>query len=73
MSQRIPTLPVTGFLRLNDVLKFIPIKKTRWYKGVKSGEFPRPIAFSPRVKVYRVEDIRTLIEPFGSQSTEGAE
>lgn len=73
MSQRIPTLPVTGFLRLNDVLKFIPIKKTRWYKGVKSREFPRPIAFSPRVKVYRVEDIRALIEQFGSQSTEGAE
>ncbi len=73
MSQRIPALPETGFLRLNDVLKFIPIKKTRWYKGVNSGEFPRPIAFSSRVKVYRAEDIRALVERMGSQATEGAE
>lgn len=73
MSQHIPVLPETGFMRLNDVLKFIPIKKTRWYKGVNSGEFPRPIAFSSRVKVYRAEDIRALIERMGSQATEGAE
>lgn len=73
MSQTRVSLPETGFLRLNDVLKFIPIKKTRWYKGVNSGEFPRPIAFSSRVKVYRAEDIRALIECMGSQATEGAE
>ncbi|MDL2268052.1 hypothetical protein LJC46_08735 [Desulfovibrio sp. OttesenSCG-928-G15] len=30
------TLPTTGFLRLNDVLKFIPLKKTAWYEGVKA-------------------------------------
>ncbi|MGE9984194.1 helix-turn-helix transcriptional regulator [Desulfovibrio sp. SGI.169] len=73
MSQHIPVLPETGFMRLSDVLKFIPIKKTRWYKGVNSGEFPRPIAFSSRVKVYRAEDIRALIERMGSQATKGAE
>lgn len=73
MTRHISTLPETGFLRLNDVLKFIPVKKTRWYKGVKSGEFPRPISISPRVAAYRAEDIRALIERFGSQAAEGAE
>lgn len=67
-AQTAPTLPTTGFLRLNDVLKFIPVKKTRWYKGLKTGEFPQPIQISPRVKAYRAEDIRALISRLGSQA-----
>ena len=63
-----PTLPTTGFLRLNQVLKFVPVCKTRWYLGVKTGEFPKPIALGPRAKGYRVEDIQALIEHLGSQS-----
>ena len=47
------TLPETGFLRLRQVLQFIPIGPTRWYQGVKSGEFPAPIAIAPRVEPWR--------------------
>ena len=57
-----PALPVTGFLRLNQVLQFLPIGKTKWYAGLKTGEFPQPIALGPRAKGYRAEDIRDLIE-----------
>lgn len=64
------TLPTTGFLRLNDVLKFIPLKKTAWYEGVAEGRFPQPVALGPRAKAYRCEDIRALIERLGSQSVE---
>lgn len=67
------SMPETGFLRLRQVLQFIPIGPTRWYQGVKSGEFPAPIALGPRAKGYRVSDIRALIERMGSQATEGAE
>lgn len=35
-----PTLPETGFLRLSDVLRFVPVCRTAWYNGVKSGLFP---------------------------------
>jgi predicted DNA-binding transcriptional regulator AlpA len=69
--QTIPTIPATGFLRLNDVLKFIPVKRTRWYEGVKTGEFPHPVALGPRIKAYRAEDIRAVIERLGSQTAEG--
>ncbi len=55
------TLPDTGFLRLNQVLQFIPYGRTRWYQGVKSGEFPTPIKHG-RSAFYRVEDIRALID-----------
>ncbi|MBD5539208.1 MAG: AlpA family phage regulatory protein [Desulfovibrio sp.] len=61
------TLPETGFLRLRQVLQFIPIGPTRWYQGVKSGEFPAPIALAPRVKAYRVSDIRALIDRLNAQ------
>ena len=64
----IPTakaLPETGFLRLNQVLQFIPIGKTRLYAGLQSGEFPRPVALGPRAKGYRAEDIAALIERLG--------
>lgn len=67
-----PSLPTTGFLRLNEVLRFIPVKRTRWYKGVKSGEFPAPIAYSPRVKLYRAEDIHSLIERIGGKASPSA-
>lgn len=61
------SLPETGFLRLRQVLQFIPVGPTRWYQGVKSGEFPAPIALGPRAKAYRVSDIRALINRLNAQ------
>jgi hypothetical protein len=65
-------LPKTGFLRLPQILgnpksnppipPIIPVGKTRWWEGVKSGEFPKPVKLSERVTAWRVEDIRALIE-----------
>jgi predicted DNA-binding transcriptional regulator AlpA len=49
-------------------LKFLPIGKTKWYAGVKSGEYPRPVALGPRCSAYRAEDIAALIERLGSQA-----
>ena len=72
MSQNSLSLPSTGFLRLSKVLQFVPYGKTRWYSGVKSGEFPRPVKHG-RAALYRAEDIRALSERIGSQATEGAE
>lgn len=71
MSQSRPSIPETGFLRLNQILDFIPVGKTRWYQGVKSGEFPQPIKIGARTAAYRAEDIRALIERIGSQSAKG--
>lgn len=67
-TQHAPILPTVGFLRLNQVLQFIPFKKTRWYKGLKTGEFPKPITLGTRARGYRVEDIRALIDRLGSQA-----
>ena len=64
-------LPETGFLRLPQIIgdpkarppipAIIPVKKSCWWDGVKSGRFPKPVKFGPRVTAWRVEDIRALI------------
>jgi predicted DNA-binding transcriptional regulator AlpA len=55
-------LPETGFLKLAQVLSVIPLGKTSWWEGVRSGRFPKPLKLSPRRTVWRAEDIRELIQ-----------
>lgn len=57
-----PSIPSSGFLRLKQVLQFIPVGKTAWYNGVKEGRFPKPIQLSARTVVYRAQDISDLID-----------
>lgn len=67
-------LPQMGYLRLTQILgnkktnpqipPLIPVSKSTWWAGVKSGKFPKPIRgiLGPRITAWRVEDIRQLIE-----------
>ena len=65
-------LPETGFLRLSQIIgrrrgesgepPIIPIGKSAWWAGVKSGKYPQPVKLGARTTAWRVEDIRTLIE-----------
>jgi predicted DNA-binding transcriptional regulator AlpA len=58
-------LPQTGFLRLRAILAPagpIPVSKSTWWQGIKDGRFPKPVKLGKRVTVWRVEDIRRLIE-----------
>jgi hypothetical protein len=63
-------LPETGFLRVSQIVgnsrrgdaPIIPVSKTTWWQGVKDGRFPKPLKLSPNVTVWRVEDVRALIE-----------
>ncbi len=55
-------LPETGFLRLKEVLKVIPVGKTTWWLGVKTGRFPKSVKLDLRITAWRVEDIQSLIQ-----------
>jgi predicted DNA-binding transcriptional regulator AlpA len=57
--------PLVGFLKLACILRCIPVSKTAWYEGVKSGIYHAPIKLGKRSSAYRVEDIRKLIEELG--------
>ncbi len=57
--------PMTGFIRLKSIIGPcgpIPVSKSTWWAGVKSGRFPKPVKLGPRITAWRVEDIRALIE-----------
>jgi prophage regulatory protein len=66
--------PETGFLRLKQIIgdpaavppvpAIIPVKKSCWWAGVKSGRFPRAVKSGPRLTMWRVEDIRELVASF---------
>jgi prophage regulatory protein len=58
-------LPQTGFVRLPSIIGPggpIPVSKSTWWEGVKSGRYPQPVKLGPRITAWRVEDIRALIE-----------
>jgi hypothetical protein len=64
-------LPETGYLRLPQILgnptarppipAVIPVGRSTWWAGVKSGRFPKPVKLGPRTTAWKVEDIRALI------------
>lgn len=67
MDTKIQELPKTGLLRIKQVLKFIPISRSSWYAGVKTGKYPKSYKLSERVAVWHASDIRNLIESIKSE------
>ncbi|TBR08426.1 MAG: AlpA family phage regulatory protein [Rugosibacter sp.] len=67
------SLPETGYLRLPQIIgnakvnppipALIPVSKSTWWAGVKSGRYPQPVrTLGVRITAWRVEDIRSLIQ-----------
>lgn len=65
-------LPETGFLRLHQIIgnpkakppipAIIPVSKSTWWEGVKTGRYPQPVrSLGRRITAWRVEDIHALI------------
>ncbi len=65
-------VPHTGYMRIKQILgspksqppitPLIPVGKSTWWQGVKSGRFPQPIKIGKRITVWRAEDIYHFIE-----------
>lgn len=50
-----------AFVRLTTILQILPISRSTWLTGIKSGHFPKPVRLGKRITAWRVEDIRNLI------------
>lgn len=61
------TIPQIGFVRLREVLTVIPVGKTCWWAGVKSGRFPKPVKLSERCTAWKAEDIHALMKQIAEQ------
>jgi prophage regulatory protein len=56
-------LPETGFLRLKQIIgdkktnipALIPVSKSTWWAGSKSGRFPASVKLGPRTTAWSVE------------------
>ena len=59
------SLPEKGFVRLPLILALIPVSKSSWWNGVKSGKFPKSVKLGPKTTAWKVEDIRALIDSMG--------
>jgi prophage regulatory protein len=65
------SLPPTGYLRLTQIIGnkktgergLIPVSRSTWWAGVKSGRYPEPSRkLGKRITAWSVESIKTLIE-----------
>ena len=54
----------TGLMRLTSIIGPggpIPVSKSTWWAGVRTGRYPKPVKLGPRITAWRMEDIRALI------------
>lgn len=59
------TLPKEGFARLRQFIPdVIPVSKSTWWAGVKSGKFPAPVKLGPKTTCWKWSDIQALIESY---------
>jgi len=49
-------------IRLREVLARLPISKSTWWEGVRSGKFPQPVKLGSRLTCWRLADILELVE-----------
>lgn len=53
--------PEIALWRLPTVLQHVPISRSGWWAGVKTGKFPQPVRLSSRCVAWRAADIRALV------------
>ena len=56
-----------GFMRLTQVLSLIPISKSSWWAGIRTGKYPKQIKLGEKTSVWRAEDIKALLTKFQEQ------
>jgi prophage regulatory protein len=65
--------PETALLRLRQILgdrnanppvaPIIPVSRSAWWAGVKTGIYPKPVKLSPRVTVWKASDVFAIATP----------
>ena len=62
----------TRLLRLRAVLDLYPVSRSRWYAGVKSGEYPKPVRLGKNSVAWKESDIQALLDATVSASEDAA-
>ena len=48
-------------IRLREVLRLVPVSRSTWWAGVKSGIYPQSIKLGRKITCWRLSDILGLI------------
>jgi predicted DNA-binding transcriptional regulator AlpA len=68
MEYRMPTaISENALLRLPQVLALVPVSRSTWWAGCKSGRFPKPVKLGPRTTAWRSADITALLDSFSKK------
>lgn len=69
-------VPAVAFLKLWQIIgnpkavppipALIPIGRTTFLNGVKSGKYPKPVKLGERSVAWKAEDIKSLIDELGA-------
>ncbi|WP_302441337.1 helix-turn-helix transcriptional regulator [Bilophila wadsworthia] len=59
-----------ALLRLPQVLALIPVSRSAWWAGCKSGRYPKPVKLGPRTTAWRAADIAALLEKLTAEPEE---
>jgi predicted DNA-binding transcriptional regulator AlpA len=65
-----PKFSSQGFLRLRQVLAIIPVSRSAWWAGCKSGRYPKPVKLGPCTTAWRAADIVELLEKLSGKAGE---
>ncbi|MGZ8262068.1 MAG: helix-turn-helix transcriptional regulator [Methylotenera sp.] len=58
----IEPLPKIGYVRIHQILSVIPVGRSSWWAGVKSGRYPAAIKLGANTTVWEAADIHNLIK-----------
>ncbi len=60
MSQSSPQIPPITLMRIPQILKVMPVSKSKFWLMVQRGEFPKPIKIG-RSSFWTIEQVQTFI------------
>ena len=63
-------IPNNALLRLPQVLALIPVSRSAWWAGCKSGRYPKPVKLGTRTTAWRAADIAALLEKLTAEPEE---
>ncbi len=61
MNKEIQLEGRTGYMRLSEVLELIPVSKSAWWDGIRSGIYPKGRKVNRRSTGWKNSDIDALI------------
>jgi prophage regulatory protein len=53
---------VDRLLRLPQVLQLVPVSRSTWFSGVRSGRYPAPVRVGLRAVAWRQRDLQQILQ-----------